>query len=192
MPASKFYCTGTPCWPKAGTVGLVSQSGNLGTQLLAFAEMQGIGIRAFSGSGNEAMITIEDYLHAFGEDPETKTVVLYIESIKDGRRFFSTAREVSTEKPIIVLKGGPDRSGEPCGCKPHGRHGLQRENLQRRVPTGRDHSGGSANGPPRFFSGLLFGSASERETGGTDDAGRRVGRCGDGPVHRVGIVHSRT
>ena len=110
-PHAGFYCTGTPCWPSSGSIGLVSQSGNLGTQLLAFAEMEGIGIRAFSGSGNEAMMTIEDYLHAFGSDALTKTVVLYIESVKDGRRFFETAREVSVKKPVIVLKGGRTDAG---------------------------------------------------------------------------------
>jgi len=110
-PHAKFYCTGTPCWPKAGSIGLVSQSGNLGTQLLAFAEAQGIGIRAFCGSGNEAMITVEDYLRGFESDEQTKTVILYIESIKDGQRFFSTVREVSAKKPVIVLKGGRTDAG---------------------------------------------------------------------------------
>ncbi|MDQ5986308.1 MAG: hypothetical protein CSYNP_02029 [Syntrophus sp. SKADARSKE-3] len=110
-PHAKFYCTGSPCWPKAGSIGLVSQSGNLGTQLLAFAEMEGIGIRAFSGSGNEAMITIEDCLHGYEFDHITRTVVLYIESIKDGKRFFKTARQVSRKKPVIVLKGGRTEAG---------------------------------------------------------------------------------
>lgn len=110
-PDARFYCTGTPCWPPAGSIGLVSQSGNLGTQLLAFAEMEGIGIRAFCGSGNEAMITIEDYLHAFESDTLTKTVVLYVESVKNGRRFFETAREVSKKKPVIILKGGRTDAG---------------------------------------------------------------------------------
>ena len=110
-PHKKFYCTGTPCWPQAGSIGLVSQSGNLGTQLLAFAEAEGIGIRAFCGSGNEAMITIEDYLRGFEFDEVTKTVVLYIESIKDGRRFFSTVQQVSEKKPVIVLKGGRTEAG---------------------------------------------------------------------------------
>jgi acyl-CoA synthetase (NDP forming) len=110
-PHRKFYCTGTPVWPRAGTIGLVAQSGNLGTQLLAFAEREGIGIRAFSGSGNEAMITIEDYLYGFEIDDLTKTVVLYIESIKDGRRFFTAARRVARKKPVIVLKGGRTEAG---------------------------------------------------------------------------------
>jgi len=110
-PHRKFYCTGTPVWPQAGSIGLVAQSGNLGTQLLAFAEREGIGIRAFSGSGNEAMITIEDYLYGFEIDDLTKTVVLYIESIKDGRRFFTAARRVAKKKPVIVLKGGRTEAG---------------------------------------------------------------------------------
>jgi len=110
-PHMKFFCTGTSCWPNPGSVSLVSQSGNLGIQLLDFAETEGIGIRAFCGSGNEAMITIEDYLRTFEYDDLTKTVVLYIESIKDGRRFFSTARQVSGNKPIVALKGGRTDAG---------------------------------------------------------------------------------
>lgn len=115
-PHAKFYCTGTPCWPPAGSIALVSQSGNLGTQLLTFAEMERIGIRAFSGSGNEAMITIEDYLDALVADTITKTVVLYIESIKDGPRFFRTARVVSRQKPVIVLKGGRTSEGSKAAA----------------------------------------------------------------------------
>jgi acyl-CoA synthetase (NDP forming) len=90
---------------------LVAQSGNLGTQLLAFAEKEAIGIRAFSGSGNEAMITIEDYMEGFEVDDMTKTVVMYIESIKNGRRFFESATRVGRKKPIIALKGGRTLAG---------------------------------------------------------------------------------
>jgi acyl-CoA synthetase (NDP forming) len=110
-PHIKFYCIGSPCWPKAGSIGLLSQSGNLGTQLMAFAEAEGIGIRAFCGSGNEAMITIEDFLRTSALDDVTKTIVLYIESIKDGKRFFKTAQQVSRKKPVIVLKGGRTIAG---------------------------------------------------------------------------------
>ncbi|PKN36128.1 MAG: CoA-binding protein [Deltaproteobacteria bacterium HGW-Deltaproteobacteria-19] len=110
-PHAKFFCIGTSCWPQPGPVGLVSQSGNMGIQLLDFAEAEGIGIRAFCGSGNEAMITIEDYLRTFEVDDITKTVVLYVESTKDGRRFYSTARQVSRKKPVVVLKGGRTAAG---------------------------------------------------------------------------------
>jgi acyl-CoA synthetase (NDP forming) len=110
-PHIKFYCIGSPCWPKAGSIGLLSQSGNLGTQLMAFAEAEGIGIRSFCGSGNEAMITIEDYLRTSALDEVTKSIILYVESIKDGKRFFKTAQSVSRKKPVVVLKGGRTSAG---------------------------------------------------------------------------------
>jgi acyl-CoA synthetase (NDP forming) len=110
-PHLSFYCMGTHTWPKPGSIALVAQSGNLGTQLLAFAEREDIGIRAFSGSGNEAMITIEDYLDGFEIDELTRTVVLYIESVKNGRRFLESARRVGRKKPVIVLKGGRTEAG---------------------------------------------------------------------------------
>jgi acyl-CoA synthetase (NDP forming) len=110
-PYLSLYCTGTHVRPKAGGTMLVTQSGNLGTQLLAFAEKEGIGIRAFGGSGNEAMITIEDAMEGFEVDELTKTVVLYIESIKNGRRFFEAAKRAGRKKPIIALKGGRTEAG---------------------------------------------------------------------------------
>jgi acyl-CoA synthetase (NDP forming) len=110
-PHISLYCTGTHVRPRAGDTTLVAQSGNLGTQLLSFTEKEGIGIRAFSGSGNEAMITIEDYIEGFEVDELTKTVVIYIESIKNGRRFYEGACQVSRKKPIIALKGGRTQAG---------------------------------------------------------------------------------
>ncbi len=110
-PHVDFFCTGAPVHPAPGSTAVVAQSGNMGVQLLAFAEQQGIGIRAFSGSGNEAMITIEDYLEGFEVDELTRTVMLYVEGIKQGRRFFEIARRVSLKKPIVMLKGGQTQAG---------------------------------------------------------------------------------
>ncbi len=110
-PHVALNCTSLPVNPRAGTTALVSQSGNMGTQFLAFAEHQGIGIRGFCGSGNEAMTTIEDFLEAFESDELTKTVMLYIESVKDGRRFFETARRLGKLKPVILMKGGQSKAG---------------------------------------------------------------------------------
>jgi acyl-CoA synthetase (NDP forming) len=111
-PHIRFYCTGGPVWPRAGATSVVAQSGNMGAQLLAFAERQDIGIRAFAGSGNEAMITVEDYVEALGTDDLTRTVMLYIESVKDGRRFFEAAARVGKKKPIVLLKGGRTKAGQ--------------------------------------------------------------------------------
>jgi acyl-CoA synthetase (NDP forming) len=110
-PHNQLYCTGSPVRPLAGSTAVVAQSGNMGGQLLAFAESQGIGIRAFSGSGNEAMITIEDYLESFEIDALTRTVMLYLESVKNGRRFYESACRVGRQKPIVLLKGGQTGAG---------------------------------------------------------------------------------
>lgn len=111
-PHINFYCTGFPAKPAAGSTTMVSQSGNMGVQLLAFAEQQGIGIRGFCGSGNEAMMSIEDYLDGLEVDTLTRTAVLYVESVKNGRRFFEGARRVGKKKPIVLLKGGQSQAGK--------------------------------------------------------------------------------
>jgi len=110
-PHINMYCTGSPVIPRPGSTAMVAQSGNMGIQLLAFAEQQGIGIRAFCGSGNEAMMTIEDYLDGFEVDTLTRTVILYVESVKNGRRFFESACRVGRKKPIVLLKGGRSSAG---------------------------------------------------------------------------------
>jgi len=110
-PHINFYCTGFSAKPQAGSTTMISQSGNMGVQLLAFAEQQGIGIRGFCGSGNEAMMCIEDYLDGLEVDSLTRTVMLYVESVKNGRRFFESARRVGKKKPIVLLKGGQSQAG---------------------------------------------------------------------------------
>jgi acyl-CoA synthetase (NDP forming) len=110
-PHESLFCCGSNVRPKPGDTTIVSQSGNLGVQLLDFAEHEGIGIRAFGGSGNEAMITIEDYMEAFEVDDLTRTVVLYVEGVKNGRRFFESARRVGKKKPVVMLKGGRTQAG---------------------------------------------------------------------------------
>ncbi len=115
-PHIRFYCTGSPVWPRQGSTSVVAQSGNMGTQLLAFAEQQGIGIRCFAGSGNEGMITIEDCIEAIENDEKTRTLMLYVESVKNGRRFFEAARRMSKKKPIILLKGGRTKAGQKAAA----------------------------------------------------------------------------
>jgi len=115
-PYISFYCIGSHVRPPAGGTSLLAQSGNLGTQLLAFAAKEDIGIRAYCGSGNEAMLTIEDYMDGFEVDEKTKNVVLYIESIKNGQRFLETARRVGKHKPVIVLKGGRTKAGSSAAA----------------------------------------------------------------------------
>lgn len=115
-PHIGLTCLPFPVKPRAGSTALVSQSGNMGLQFLAFAEQQCIGIRGFCGSGNEAMVTIPDFLDAFEIDPLTRIVMLYMESIRDGRRFFESATRVSRKKPVVLLKGGQSSFGKKAAA----------------------------------------------------------------------------
>lgn len=110
-PHMNLSLIGVTVGAKPGDTALVSQSGNMGVQLLEFAASQGLGIRAFAGSGNEACVTVEDFMEGFEVDELTRTVLLYLESVKDGRRFFESAKRVGRIKPVVVLKGGRTEEG---------------------------------------------------------------------------------
>ena len=110
-PHSGLFATGTHTRPRKGRVAFVSQSGNLGNQLIHWAEQQGVGVSLFVGSGNEAMVSCPDYLEFLEEDPNTQIVILYIENTGRGRRFLEVAKRVNRSKPVIVLKGGRTEAG---------------------------------------------------------------------------------
>ena len=115
-PHIHFNCISLPVNPKPGHTALVSQSGNMGVQFLAFAEKQGLGIRGFCGSGNEAMMAIEDFLEAFETDTLTQTVLLYVESISDGQRFIESAKRLGQKMPVVLLKGGQTEAGRKAAA----------------------------------------------------------------------------
>jgi len=115
-PYARLFATGTHTRPRKGHVAFVSQSGNLGNQLIHWAEQQGIGVSLFVGSGNEATLTCTDFLEYLSSDPHTHIVVLYVESVGDGRRFLQVAREVNQRKPIILLKGGRTEAGRTAAA----------------------------------------------------------------------------
>jgi len=97
--------------PKEGHIAFVSQSGNLGTQMLRYGQDRGVGFAKFVSSGNEGDLHCEDYVEYFAKDQKTKVLLAYIEGIDDGRRFLKITREISARKPIVVLKAGRTRSG---------------------------------------------------------------------------------
>nr|MDO8099036.1 CoA-binding protein [Candidatus Njordarchaeota archaeon] len=96
---------------RPGPVSFISQSGNLGTLAMWNAMKMGLGFSKFVSTGNEADLHCEDYMEYFGEDPETSVVACYIEGFSDARRFLRVASEVSTKKPVVVLKGGVTQAG---------------------------------------------------------------------------------
>jgi acyl-CoA synthetase (NDP forming) len=115
-PYAGLFATGSHSRPRRGSVAFVSQSGNLGNQLTHWAEQQGIGISLFVGSGNEAMITCPDYLEYLEQDPHTRIIMLYLESVGLGEHFMEVATRVNRRKPVIVLKGGRTEAGRTAAA----------------------------------------------------------------------------
>ncbi len=97
--------------PNPGPIAFISQSGTMGEYLLEIGLAKGYGFSKFVSSGNQADLNVCDYLEYLGNDPDTKTIVLYLEGIKDGRRFLEVSRKVTAEKPIVMYKAGHTSAG---------------------------------------------------------------------------------
>jgi acetyltransferase len=91
---------------RPGKVAFLSQSGALLTAILDWSFVEQVGFSAIVSTGSMLDVGWGDLLSYFGDEPSTKSILLYMESIGDARSFLSTAREVSFEKPIIVIKAG--------------------------------------------------------------------------------------
>ncbi|MCJ7593996.1 MAG: CoA-binding protein [Desulfobacterales bacterium] len=122
-PHAGLFATGVHTRPRKGSVAFVSQSGNLGVQLMHWAEKQGIGISLFLGSGNEAMITCTDYLDYLEQHALTEVIIVYVENMIEGRRFLETAKRITPKKPVIVLKGGRTEAGKAASASHTGAMG---------------------------------------------------------------------
>ena len=96
---------------KPGNLALVSQSGAICTAILDWAEMNNIGFSAVVSTGIGADLDFGDYLDYLVSDPETKSILLYIEGITDSRRFMSSLRAAARIKPVIALKVGRHAAG---------------------------------------------------------------------------------
>src|SRR6266568_2190342 len=89
-----------------GSVGFISQSGALCTAILDSSIREHVGFSAFVSVGSTLDVGWGDLIYYLGDDPHTKSIVIYMESIGDARTFLSAAREVALTKPIIVIKVG--------------------------------------------------------------------------------------
>ena len=97
--------------PAPGGLAMVSQSGMFGGAAIHATMSKGFGLSKFVAMGNQADLTAADFLEYLARDEDTRVIALYLEGLKDGRRFLRVAREVSRQKPILVLKGGRSAEG---------------------------------------------------------------------------------
>ena len=110
-PTNKLNASFAADMPAEGITGYLSQSGALLAAVLDMANAKGIGFSKLISVGNKADIDELDVIRAFGEDPHTKVIAGYLESISNGSAFVSQAEAISAKKPILLMKPGGTEAG---------------------------------------------------------------------------------
>ncbi len=95
----------------SGNVGIITQSGALGIAMIGKTAIENIGLSAMVSLGNKSDIDETDLLQYLRYDAKTKVIMMYIEGIQKGERFIKALKEVTREKPVIVIKSGRSKRG---------------------------------------------------------------------------------
>jgi acyl-CoA synthetase (NDP forming) len=98
--------------PEPGPVGIVSQSGGLAVDIILRGQVRGLRYSGLVTIGNSADLTPSDFLEYYLADRNTRVIGMYLEDVKDGRRFFTTLRDSGGAKPVVLLVGGRTRQGQ--------------------------------------------------------------------------------
>lgn len=106
MPFLNLNATFAGAMPEKGNIALISQSGAICGAILDWAAAAKVGFSAFASVGSMMDVDFGDLIDYFGMDMHTRSIVLYIESITDARKFMSAAKSFSRAKPVIVIKSG--------------------------------------------------------------------------------------
>jgi len=107
----KAYCNFTFTYPKPGNISIVAQSGGVGAVLMQRFFDLNVGLRFYASNGNACDISIPEIIEYYGEDEETKVIVLYVESFSDPQEFINVAKKVSKKKPILAMRAGRTEEG---------------------------------------------------------------------------------
>jgi acetyltransferase len=106
VPAKGLNASFAPGSARPGPLAFVTQSGALATAMLDWANGRGIGFSHFISMGDSADVDFGDVLDYLASDPDTRAILLYMESVKHARKFMSAARAAARNKPVIVVKAG--------------------------------------------------------------------------------------
>ncbi len=96
---------------RKGPLSLIAQSGNTSQSIVYLAHEVGLGFSKYVSSGNEADLHLADFLEYFAQDENTRVILAYVEGLRDSKRFFELAREITTKKPVVILKAGRTTAG---------------------------------------------------------------------------------
>ncbi len=105
-PLTGLNATFAGAMARPGSVGFISQSGALCTAVLDWSLRENVGFSAFISIGSMLDVGWGDLIDYLGDEPQTRSIILYMESIGDPRAFISAARQVALSKPVIVIKAG--------------------------------------------------------------------------------------
>ncbi|MBI1914830.1 MAG: bifunctional acetate--CoA ligase family protein/GNAT family N-acetyltransferase [Planctomycetes bacterium] len=110
-PPSNLNASFAASMARPGRIALLSQSGAICTAILDWAQEKHIGFSSFVSVGAMIDVDFADLIDYFADDPQTRSIILYMESIGDVRKFLSAARGVSRTKQVIVVKAGRHEAG---------------------------------------------------------------------------------
>ena len=111
VPSRKLNASFAARMPQAGDLAFVSQSGALVAAMLEWASRRAVGFSAIVSLGDKIDVDFGDLLDYFALDRATRAILLYVESIKDARKFMSAARAAARGKPVVVVKAGRHAQG---------------------------------------------------------------------------------
>ena len=106
VPSQSLNASFAPGGAETGSIAFVSQSGALCTAVLDWASARGIGFSRFVSLGDSLDVDFGDVIDDLASDPATKSILLYIESIRHARKFLSAARAAARNKPVVAIKSG--------------------------------------------------------------------------------------
>lgn len=110
-PALKAYCNFTFTYPQPGHISVVALSGGVGALIMQALDDLGIGQRFYASNGNACDVSIPEIIKYYGDDDETRAILLYTEGFSNPREFLEAAREVAAKKPILAMKAGRTLQG---------------------------------------------------------------------------------
>src|SRR6516162_5662694 len=110
-PPAKLNASFAASTPQLGDLCLISQSGAIAAGLVEWAALHGIGFSGIVSIGDAIDVDFADLLDHFALDRNTRAILLYVESVKDARKFMSAARAAARAKPVLVVKSGRHAAG---------------------------------------------------------------------------------
>ncbi|MGB8398391.1 GNAT family N-acetyltransferase [Bradyrhizobium sp.] len=106
MPAANLNASFSAHMPVAGNLALISQSGAIAAGMVDWAAPRRVGFAGIVSIGDQLDVDIADLLDYFALDDKTRAILLYVEAIKDARKFMSAARAAARIKPVVAVKSG--------------------------------------------------------------------------------------